>query len=112
MHEMALASGILKIVLDYAEKNEATKVGTIALKIGEFTNVEEESLSFCLSILTKGTCAEGAQILYQKVPLTAYCPKCARTIKIKKLNFLCPNCKEGMTLVSGRELQVDYLEVD
>lgn len=35
MHEMALAEGILDIVLSYADKNEAKKVTEISVLVGE-----------------------------------------------------------------------------
>lgn len=112
MHEMALAEGIIKIVLDYADKNQAKSVKKVALKIGALTNVEEESLTFCFSLLVKGTIAEKATLLCQKIPLRAHCPKCAKTFTLKKINFLCPKCQSALQIVSGRELKVDYLEVE
>ncbi len=44
MHEMAIAQGILEIVLKTAAENEAKKVLGIKLLIGEMTRVEPESL--------------------------------------------------------------------
>lgn len=44
MHEMALAEGILDIVLSYAEKSEAKKITEISILIGEMTGVVDLSL--------------------------------------------------------------------
>jgi hydrogenase nickel incorporation protein HypA/HybF len=39
MHEMAIAQGILDIVLDAAARNDATAVLSIKLQVGEMTEV-------------------------------------------------------------------------
>ena len=46
MHEMALAEGILHIVLSYADNNQAKKVTEISVLVGEMTGVVDESLEF------------------------------------------------------------------
>ena len=113
MHEMAMAEGIMDIVKDYAEKNNATKVHTISLLIGEMTGVVIDSLEFCFKALSKGTVAENAEIKLKNVPLIGHCNDCNWQGHIENYNFFCPQCKSGhMDIISGRELRVEYLEVD
>lgn len=113
MHEMALAEGILDIALDYAEKNEAKKISKISLLLGEMAGVETEALEFSFASLVKGTIAEEAELLLHRVPLVGRCQKCGRKMHIEHYNFICPACKQGvLEIVSGREMQVEYLEVD
>lgn len=113
MHEMAIAEGILDIVVDYAARNQAQQVLRISLLLGEMAGVEEESLQFCFAALTKGTIAEQAELKVRRVPLMGHCSECGKEMHIEHYNFLCPECGSGhLEIISGRELQVEYLEVD
>lgn len=113
MHEMAIAEGILKIALDYGEENEAKCIREIGLLLGEMSGVETEALDFSFRMLAKGTPAEGAKLSIKRVPLVGKCGTCGKEFRLEHYDFWCPECKDGvLTLLSGRELQVEYLEVD
>ena len=113
MHEMALAEGILDIALDYAKQNEAKAIREVGLLIGEMSGVEVESLTFSFDMLVKGTIAEGAELKIKNVPLMGKCSKCGREFHVEHYDFWCPECKDGvLKTISGREMKVEYLEVD
>ena len=112
MHEMAIAEGILDIALRYAKDNDASKIAEVGLAIGELSGVESESLLFCWESITADSAAEGARLVLRRVPLRGCCRECSFEAKIEKLNFICPRCGGTMELVQGRELKVEYLEVD
>ncbi len=113
MHEMALAEGILDIALDYAKQNEAKRIAEVGLLIGEMSGVEQESLRFSFAMLVKGTIAEGAKLVIRDVPLIGKCSKCGKEFHIENYDFWCPECKDGvLKTISGREMKVEYLEVD
>ena len=41
------------------------------------------------------------------------CTKCGKEFHIEHYDFWCPECKDGvLKTISGREMQVEYLEVD
>ena len=113
MHEMAIAEGILKIALDYGEKNQARKIQEVGLLIGDMSGVETEALEFSFRMISEGTMAAEAKLSIKRVPLVGKCGKCGREFAIEHYDFWCPECKDGvLTLLSGREMQVEYLEVD
>ena len=113
MHEMSIAEGILDIALDYAKQNDAKVVHEVGLILGEMAGVEMESLDFSWRLITKDTIAEGAKLTVRKTPLVGRCSKCGEEFRIEHYNFWCPECKDGvLKTISGRELQVEYLEVD
>ena len=110
---MALAEGIIDIVLSYADKNKAKKVSEISVLIGEMTGVVPESLQFCFESLSKGTKAQGAKLVMKHCPLVAKCMDCGTETKIKRYTFICPKCGSArMEIVSGRELRVESLEAE
>lgn len=113
MHEMSIAQGILDIVLKTAQEHSAVKVTYIKLLIGQMTQVEPESLTFGFAALSAGTIADGAKIDITIVPLIGKCSSCEQQFTVERYSFLCPHCHSAnVTVVSGRELAVDYLEVE
>ena len=110
---MSIAEGILDIALDYARQNDAKEVHEVGLVLGEMAGVELDSLRFSWDIITKGTSAEGAALKVRQTPLVGRCVKCGKEFPIRGYNFWCPECENGvLKTISGREMQVEYLEVD
>lgn len=113
MHEMAIAQGILDIVLDNAARHDAAKVLRIKLQVGEMTEVEPEALTFCFAAVAAGTAAAEAELEVEVTPLVGRCRDCGREFKVERFRFLCPACgSAGVEIVSGRELRVEHLEVE
>ena len=112
MHEMAIAEGILNIAFDYAKQNQATKITKITLKLGEMSGVELEALNISFDVLTKDTIAENAELIINRIPLIGQCNKCGKEFHIKQYNFFCPECDGILILKSGRELQVESLDME
>ena len=113
MHEMAIAQGILDIVLKTAAEHNGKKVTGVTLRIGQMTQIEPESLKFGFAALSIGSIADGAEITINSMPLVGQCDSCKQQFSIEKYCFLCPYCNSAsVTLISGRELAVEYLEVE
>ena len=112
MHEMSVAEGILKIAFDVMNKNHCSTIRSIGLKVGEMSGVELESLTMAFTVLTRGTPADGAQLKINRVPITAVCNQCHKTFRVDRYNFFCPECDGVLILQSGRELLVEFVDVD
>jgi len=113
MHEMAIAQSILDITMDTAARSGAKKVTCIKLLIGQMTQVEPEALRFCFSAMAAGSLAAGAELEITIVPLVGHCRDCGGEYLIENFRFLCSACgSAALELISGRELRVEYLEVD
>ena len=112
LHELSIAEGILGIVKDYAEQNNASKVASVGLLIGEMAGVEIDSLEFCWKSLIRGTLADGAELVIERVPLVGTCDSCGRERHIEHYNFICPDCGGTMIVKSGRELRVNYIDME
>ena len=94
MHEMAIAEGILEIALDYAQKNDAVRIERIGLLLGELSGVETDALT------------------WERVPLMGRCHDCGRELRIRLQDYLCPDCGGGMEIIGGREMRVDFIEME
>jgi hydrogenase nickel incorporation protein HypA/HybF len=65
MHEMALAQGILDVVLDVAGDHEAK---TVRLRVGELQAVTQDSLQFCFEMAATETAAATARLEVEIIP--------------------------------------------
>lgn len=62
MHEMHLLTDLLKDLLKSAQENQAKKITRVYLRMGTFTEINEEILRHFFQEKAKGTIAEGAKI--------------------------------------------------
>ncbi|HEY7543673.1 MAG TPA: hydrogenase maturation nickel metallochaperone HypA, partial [Blastocatellia bacterium] len=74
MHEMALAEGILAVVLDAAGDQ---KVRRICLQVGKLQMVVPDSLQFSFQLLADGTPAAEAIIEIEEIPVRLLCKQCS-----------------------------------
>lgn len=112
MHEMGIASQILRIALEHLPPDEELRVKTLRLKIGKLTAIVPSSLRFCLEIITRETALAGAEIAIEEVPVRAVCSQCGVESEIAEPPFYCPACQGiQLEILSGRELLIDSLEV-
>lgn len=113
MHEMSIAQSALDIILQESQNHKVKRVISVALKVGELSAVETESLRFCFELLTKGTLAEGARLDIERVEVTGRCQDCGSNFTVHDLMFSCPSCKSNrVEMLSGRELSIESFEAE
>jgi hydrogenase nickel incorporation protein HypA/HybF len=113
MHEMSLAEGILQIVEDTAAQQGFARVAEVRLEIGALSGVEVEALNFCLDVVLKGSVAEDARVVMEKLPGQGYCLNCGKTVAIQALYDACPECGGYQVQVTGgTEMRVKDLLVE
>jgi hydrogenase nickel incorporation protein HypA/HybF len=62
MHELSLASDILRLVEEAASKDRFRRVAHLQLEVGTRAGVEVNALRFALQAMAPGTCLEGARL--------------------------------------------------
>ncbi|MCX6745595.1 MAG: hydrogenase/urease maturation nickel metallochaperone HypA [Candidatus Parcubacteria bacterium] len=71
MHDLHLANQILKVILDYAQKNKLKKVKGAVIELGQITEhgseIAPENLEFNLKMLAKETLANGIDVKINKI---------------------------------------------
>jgi hydrogenase nickel incorporation protein HypA/HybF len=107
MHELSLAGGIVKIVEDAAARESFRRVSLLRLEAGALSGVEVRSLRFALEAVAPGTCLEGADIVIDEPPGTAWCMVCSASVPLAARGDACPRCG-GWQLqpTAGTELRV------
>jgi len=113
MHELGVTQNILQIALEHAQKAGAKKIHRIHLVIGGLSGVVHESVQFYFDFVSKDTPAEGAQLVFKRVPARFRCRKCAEEFEFQGENWNCPAClAPGPDIISGREFYLESLEVE
>lgn len=118
MHEAAIAKSILEIIADRLRSvGQNASAHQINVIVGEFRNVEPESVSFAfdnMKVLYTG--AEECELCIEAISALAKCNDNDHQYHPKATNgYRCPTCGCGMgKLLQGEELDVVnvVLEVD
>lgn len=113
MHEMAIAQSVLDIAVGEMERHASTGIRKIKVSVGEFSGVVKDALEFALEVLKTDTPAQNAEIEIETIGMTAECPDCGPAeCTVNDLNLLCPHCESAMQISAGRDMRVDYLDLE
>lgn len=115
MHEMALVRNVVGITLEEAERRQAHHVDAVYLRIGKGRDIVVDLFSGLFDHLAKGTVAEGAELVYERVPLITRCNDCGKLYRLDvhdESTWPCPACgSKNYALYSGMEFSVDRIEM-
>jgi hydrogenase nickel incorporation protein HypA/HybF len=117
MHEMAVVEDVLKVSLKHAGMNNASKIVSIVLRVGEMRDVIDEWMQRFFDFLSRGTIAEGAKLRIMRTPVLFRCA-CGETFPVtmdkirESTKASCPSCNGKDTFFcSGREFEIIGIEV-
>jgi hydrogenase nickel incorporation protein HypA/HybF len=112
MHEVALAEGVLRIVMDAARASAAVRVHTVWVELGALAHVEPDALAFCFDAVTRGSLAEGATLDIARTDGTAWCMPCGEQVPLAKLGDACPRCGSyQLQVLQGDEMRVKEIGI-
>jgi hydrogenase nickel incorporation protein HypA/HybF len=113
MHEISIAESILEIAEQQARVQDARSIQLIKLRLGEFTTIVREALEFAFEIARQGTLAEHARLEIETVSVIVRCAVCDKaTQPVSGICLICAVCGFPMEILSGEELQIEYIEVE
>ncbi|HID86220.1 MAG TPA: hydrogenase maturation nickel metallochaperone HypA [Anaerolineae bacterium] len=115
MHELSVTQGMLSVVLEHAQQAGAKRITRIVLVIGNFSTFVDESVQFYFDIISKGTIAEGAELLFHHAPGRLHCWDCGQdfTWAERILPPGCPHCGSArLQFTGGNEFYVESIEVE
>jgi hydrogenase nickel incorporation protein HypA/HybF len=113
MHELSIAESILEAVRTEVALHPGTRPTRVGLRIGELAAVDVDSLSFCFEAVVRGTEWDGLQLDARVCPQRRRCGDCGVEFAVVDYNAQCTGCAgNNTTLISGDELDFDYLEVE
>ena len=113
MHEFAVTQSIVRMVAEEAKKAGGGRILEIRLVIGDLSTIIDDSVQLYFDILSEGTAAQGARLVFKRVRAEFLCKACnARFIK-PETGFQCPQCGAlGTPTEVGREFYVESIELE
>ena len=113
MHEISIAESIVELAGAKAREQDARSIQVIKLRLGTFTTIVPDALQFAFEICRLGTLARDARLEIEIVPMVVRCVVCeASTQPVQDVCLICEECGFPLEIVSGEELQIEYIEVD
>jgi len=113
MHEMTIAMNIVDIVCQKANDENAHKINSVELEIGELSGIMIDSLEFCFEAACKNTIADGAELNIHKIKAEAFCKSCNNNFCIDSDFSPCPICDNfNFELLKGKELSIKSFNID
>jgi hydrogenase nickel incorporation protein HypA/HybF len=126
MHELALSRAIVDAALRHAEDRP---VCTVHVRVGSLRQAVQASLAFYFELAARGTGCEGARLELEPVAALLRCPECGREwdpappplsehgevpegTMPSIASFGCPACGAAGEVLSGGDLEVDWIEVE
>ena len=113
MHEMTIAMNIVDIVCKQANDENAHKINSVDIEIGELSGVLIDSLEFCFEAASKNTIADGADLNIHTIKAEAFCKTCNNSFNIESEFSSCPTCENyNFELKKGKELLIKSFNID
>jgi hydrogenase nickel incorporation protein HypA/HybF len=115
MHEVSIAAGMIGELIRIANENNAKKVLTVNLKIGQMSGIVTDSLKFAFDACKlEYPILSSTAINIEEVPLVYECNNCRNKFQTDSVLFpCCPDCKSyGLKVLSGEEMNIENLEVE
>ena len=114
MHELPVIENILKVVLAHAAKHRVRKVVAIHLEVGELSDLEDQWMQRYFDHLSKGSRAEKAKLVIERIPARLQCAQCGETFPFTTAqdeSNACPVCAASeCRLIAGQGYFVKNLE--
>lgn len=114
MHEMMVASEVLRAAGAELERHGCRRVLRLRLRVGERSGVSAENLRFCLQTASLGTPLEGAEISVESEPFRVRCRACGEERERGALDsWQCPACaSRDLEVAGGTDLEVASMEAE
>ena len=113
MHELSLALSLLDEVGAAAQREGATRVASVRLRVGRMSGIVRDALQFAWDLARAETVASDATLQIEDVPVMVFCPRCEGERGVRDGEGLtCAQCgATAPTIVHGRELELVAMEV-
>ncbi len=117
---MTVTASLVEAVLDLAQREHATKVVEVHLKVGKLRALSIEQLKFCYDILSKQTILEGSKLLVDETPGKVRCSSCDYAGEVDSgddayhfgvVSMVCPKCANMLEIEGGDECVISKVRM-
>ena len=112
MHELALMEEVCYLARAAAERDGATRISRIWLRLGDCCGVDADALRLAFAVIQEQQGWHQTRLELELVPTQCRCLRCRRPYRPVDLIPVCPHCG-GLSgeRLSGQELELVGLEV-
>jgi hydrogenase nickel incorporation protein HypA/HybF len=112
VHELSVAMSLLDEIGEVAEREGATSVATVRLKVGRLSGIARDALLFAWDLARADTVASNAELHIEDIEVIVFCPRCEQERAPVQGSLICSVCGAAApSIVRGRELELVALEV-
>lgn len=113
MHELTLAEDIIHLVETSARHENASRVKTVVIEIGQLSAVDPDALRFAFDVVKRGGCARDAELSIIDIAGAGECRDCGQPSAMREIYALCPHCGSArMEATVGQEMRVKEIEIE
>lgn len=114
MHELGVVFHIAKSVEKIAAENEAERISSVTLEIGEVSTIIPEYLTDAWNWNCKKTpLLADCELKIEVIPAVTFCEDCENTYPTVPQGKICPHCgSEHTYLVTGNEVNIKEITVE
>lgn len=115
MHELGIATEIIRVLEDQRSQRGFTRVNAVRLQAGGLSGVDAQALQLAFEVAREGTCAAEAKLLLDQRELTFLCRSCGQVAPAGHAGGpeTCPTCSSTDLIVQGEEgIDVVSIEFD
>lgn len=113
MHELGVAFHIADSVVRIAEENDAKRVHSVTLELGQVSTVLPDYLIDVWNWHCKRVpILNGCQLLVEQIKAITYCDSCGKTYETVPQGKICPHCGSDKTwLQTGNEVNIKDITI-
>lgn len=113
MHELSITESLLATACEYAVKNQAKKVTSLNLIIGDLSGVVDDSVQFYWDMVSENTICEKSVLKFKKKKAVLRCLNCQSEFEMNGELLPCPTCSSmNLKVRSGSEFLLDSIEIE
>jgi len=113
MHELAVTESLLNTASDYAINNNAQKVISLNIVIGNLSSIIGDSVQFYWDIISENTICENSILVINKLPAKFICQSCGNEFEINGELLPCPLCSSmDLRIIQGEEFLLESIEIE
>lgn len=113
MHEMSIASSLIEQVLELVEQNNASKVTTVSLEVGQMRRIVPDFMETAWQSVTAETVADESVLEIDEIGIKARCNKCGLEFECELDNYLCPKCVcADVDILQGNEIILTSVDME
>jgi hydrogenase nickel incorporation protein HypA/HybF len=112
MHEISVCRALIREAQAVVHQHAASGVARLCLRLGPLSGVEPALLRSAFAAVAAGTCAQGALLAIETVPLRMRCDACGAHSDAQPNRLVCAACGDWRTrLTSGDELTLATVDL-